>query len=124
MPPPPTTRNVKALTICYTTQFVILLTRFWQFSVGFQVTGLISCVFEDHVSLCVLVVSQTKQNDVSRVDPHLNESKMNIIIVRFDNVLGPMHRTGNLGCCMALSSPPPLHVFMRGLFYGRWIRDL
>ena len=62
----------------HTIQFAILLTRLWQFSVGFQVTRLVSCVLEDYISLCVLVISQTKQNDVPRVDPHLHETSIPI----------------------------------------------
>lgn len=56
------------VTICVC---LVDLGTFWQFSVGLQRSSLVGRVFQYHIALLVLVVSQGEEDDVSLVDPDL-----------------------------------------------------
>lgn len=43
----------------YERHCVVYSHRFWEFTVCFQISGFVGCVFEDDICLCVLVVSQS-----------------------------------------------------------------
>lgn len=48
---------------------------FWDFTICLQVTGFISVVLEDNISLGILVISQANQDDVTLIDPDLSKIK-------------------------------------------------
>lgn len=47
------------------------LTALGQFTVGLQVSSLLSVVLEDNISLVVLEIAEGKQDNISLVDPDL-----------------------------------------------------